>query len=183
MTNPIHANANKAIDPPRGDATEVVSRLREIEQVVQVRGHFERSPTVPDAQLHVDVGQPQVSFGLEGLKLTVVIEFSMTIGSTPPSAIAKVSEPAPAAMSSTVPSVVEVGAVFVAVYLLHSGETLKQEDLHAFATENGLFNVWPFWREFVANGLLRSGMPVFLMPPFRLGTNPSQATENVVSAT
>lgn len=52
----------------------------------------------------------------------------------------------------------EVEAVFSANYLI-SDENLSHEAIKVFAEENGLFHVWPYWREYVQSTCLRVGVP------------------------
>jgi preprotein translocase subunit SecB len=34
---------------------------------------------------------------------------------------------------------------------------------------NGVFHVWPYWREMVQNTLARMGLPPLILPVFRVG--------------
>jgi len=38
----------------------------------------------------------------------------------------------------------------------------------AFARTNGIYNAWPYWREFVQNMIARMNLPPLVIPVFRL---------------
>lgn len=44
----------------------------------------------------------------------------------------------------------------------------SDEALTAFAETNGVFNAWPYFREFVQNSLTRMGLPPIFLPLFRV---------------
>ncbi len=53
-------------------------------------------------------------------------------------------------------------------YKISSFEGLTDENLRAFANTNGVFNAWPYWREFVQNMTVRMGLPPVVAPVFRI---------------
>ncbi len=72
-------------------------------------------------------------------------------------------------------SVLSVSATFVLVYTLDSFEGISERDLEAFSVTNGVFNAWPYWREFVQSTTSRMGIPGSItMPVYRIGDNPLQ---------
>lgn len=62
----------------------------------------------------------------------------------------------------------EVEATFVLQYSLSRAEGVTSEDLTAFGLINGVYNAWPYWREFVQNTTARMGLPTITAPVFRL---------------
>jgi len=42
------------------------------------------------------------------------------------------------------------------------------EAFKKFAEMNGMYNAWPYWREFVQNATVRMGLPSLTIPVFRL---------------
>ena len=60
-----------------------------------------------------------------------------------------------------------VEAMFVAVYRLPNFEGIAQENIDAFGEMNGIYNVWPYWREFVQSMTVRMGLPPLTVPVFR----------------
>lgn len=62
---------------------------------------------------------------------------------------------------------VRIEAMFVLLYDLPSLEGLRKENFDAFGEVNGLYNVWPYLREFVQNATVRMGLPPLTIPVFR----------------
>lgn len=60
-----------------------------------------------------------------------------------------------------------IDATFSLSYLLDTDEHIGDENLEAFAKINGVFNAWPYWREFVQNSTSRLGLPAVTVPIFR----------------
>ena len=50
----------------------------------------------------------------------------------------------------------------------HEGE-FDQAQLDAFGRTNGIFNAWPYWREFVQSSTTRMGLPALVVPSFKMG--------------
>lgn len=49
--------------------------------------------------------------------------------------------------------------------------------LDEFAKLNGIYNAWPYWREFVQNTLVRMGLPPLALPLYRVTGSPTQEPE------
>jgi len=64
---------------------------------------------------------------------------------------------------------VEVGAAFMLVYRADSLSGLTDENYEKFGSINGVYNAWPYWREFVQNTIARMGLPRLLAPVHRVG--------------
>lgn len=62
----------------------------------------------------------------------------------------------------TQPEAFSVEAIFNLHYRL--AEPRSQEEVDAFARTNALFNVWPYWRELVANSVDRMGVKIPPVP-------------------
>ena len=58
---------------------------------------------------------------------------------------------------------------FLLTYSAPSVGDLTPGNLEAFAQINGIFNAWPYWREFVQNMAARMGLPQLVIPVFRFG--------------
>ncbi len=63
---------------------------------------------------------------------------------------------------------VEIKADFNAVYDLK--EELSEEEIETFSEYSALYNVWPYWREFVQNTCYRMNMPPLKIPFLCRGT-------------
>ena len=51
----------------------------------------------------------------------------------------------------------QVEAVYRLVYHLNPNAEFSEDSLEDFARINALFNVWPYWREFIASTFNRMG--------------------------
>jgi len=62
-----------------------------------------------------------------------------------------------------------IEAFFLLSYKLESLKGLSQENFEHFGRINGIYNAWPYWREFVQNTVARMGLPRLALPVFRIG--------------
>jgi hypothetical protein len=72
---------------------------------------------------------------------------------------------------------VSVRAGFELQYKLPEDFTPEAKDLDEFARTNGLFNVWPYFREFVQNTSSRMNLPTFVLPLLRIDQRPQRQSE------
>ena len=68
-----------------------------------------------------------------------------------------------------------IEATFVLVYSITSLEGIEDANLNAFAAVNGVYNAWPYWREYLQNTSLRMGLSPIIAPVFRLSGAPARA--------
>jgi hypothetical protein len=61
-----------------------------------------------------------------------------------------------------------IEAVFVLRYRIPSFDGLRSKNIEAFGKLNGLYNAWPYWREFVQSTTVRMGLPALTIPVYRL---------------
>jgi hypothetical protein len=64
---------------------------------------------------------------------------------------------------------IRIEARFVIVYSLTSLDNLNADSFNAFGEGNGIYNVWPYWREFVQSTTVRMGLPPLTLPVYRVG--------------
>ena len=64
--------------------------------------------------------------------------------------------------------VLTINALYALAYQLDSFDGLTQEGFEQFANLNGVYNAWPYWREFVQNTVGRMGLPPLTIPVFRI---------------
>ena len=69
-------------------------------------------------------------------------------------------------------SFLKIDATFLLLYHIKSLEGLGDEDFRNFAELNGVYNAWPYWREFVQNITGRMELPTLTMPVFRIVSPP-----------
>ncbi len=64
--------------------------------------------------------------------------------------------------------VVKIEASFLLTYKLDNFEGLTKAGFKQFADMNGVYNAWPYWREFVQNTIARMNLPTLTIPVFRI---------------
>lgn len=64
---------------------------------------------------------------------------------------------------------VRIEAEYILIYEAKDLKNLSDESILAFANTNGIFNAWPYWREYVQSTIARLGIPNYTVPVFRLG--------------
>ena len=62
----------------------------------------------------------------------------------------------------------EIFGVFELSYRIPGKESFSSDELEEFAQVNAVFNAWPYWREYVQASLVRMGMPIIMIPVFRV---------------
>ena len=62
----------------------------------------------------------------------------------------------------------ELTASFELLYRLDRDAPIPVPQLRAFSLVNGLYNAWPYWREFVQNTAARMSLPRLVVPVFRV---------------
>jgi len=66
---------------------------------------------------------------------------------------------------------VRIEARFALTYAITSQENLTEDNYEAFAQRNGVYNAWPYWREFVQSTTVRMGLPPLTLPVYRVGVS------------
>jgi hypothetical protein len=64
-------------------------------------------------------------------------------------------------------AMVSIDAKYVLIYSADNHDGLDDEALGAFGATNGVYNAWPYWREFVQSCTLRMGLQGIVVPLFR----------------
>lgn len=62
---------------------------------------------------------------------------------------------------------VSLTATMLLIYSMKAGADIKAECFDHFANLNGVYNAWPYWREFVQSATARAGLPGVVVPVFR----------------
>ena len=62
---------------------------------------------------------------------------------------------------------VSIETSFELQYRLPEGFRVEPQTLTTFAETNGIYNAWPYWREFVQSTLARMGLPPVVLPLLR----------------
>jgi hypothetical protein len=74
--------------------------------------------------------------------------------------------------------VIVIDASFVLSYKIDNFEGLTQKAFEQFGNLNGIYNAWPYWREFVQNIIVRMGLPSLSIPVFRIVEAPKKRSVN-----
>jgi hypothetical protein len=61
-----------------------------------------------------------------------------------------------------------IEATFEAAYDVPKDVAVEREALDLFAHANGIFNLWPYWREFVQSVSTRMGLNGLVVPTYRI---------------
>ena len=64
-------------------------------------------------------------------------------------------------------TVLNLVVIYKVVYRLEGAATYPADTLEHFADLNGVFNVWPYWRELVQTVTGRVGLPSVMVPVFK----------------
>ncbi len=64
---------------------------------------------------------------------------------------------------------VRVEATFELTYSLRPDFKAGAKLLAEFAAVNGVYNAWPYWREYIQDVVTRMGLPPITLPVFRVG--------------
>ena len=72
----------------------------------------------------------------------------------------------------------EIACTLALTYTSPKAMGFTAEHLQAFADANGIYNAWPYWREFVQSATARMGLPPLMVPSYRLvSTDEEQSDE------
>lgn len=145
------------------ELAEPVSRRVQIRSLVLLEGHGLRDPDlslISYKNLRPETLVKEISFArpTDSMRLLVRPSFSMRL-------VKKEGEAKYEEDSEKSPLTVE--ASFIITYVLSSTDGLDEENFHAFAGTNGVYNAWPYWREYVSNTVSRMGLPPITLPVFR----------------
>lgn len=61
-----------------------------------------------------------------------------------------------------------IEALFLLIYQADSLQGITKKAVDFFGKTNGIYNAWPYWREYVQNTIVRMGLPPLTIPVFRL---------------
>ncbi len=64
---------------------------------------------------------------------------------------------------------VDIRACVEVIYMANEDAEFDESDAEVFGRVNGIYNAWPYWREYVHTSLVRLGLPAFDLPLLRVG--------------
>jgi len=65
-------------------------------------------------------------------------------------------------------AVVEASASIELEYVFPDVGSLNEETIQSFGRINGVYNAWPYWREYVQSAVARMGLPPLVVPVYRI---------------
>ena len=106
------------------------------------------------SEMYVDYAwKTHTSGNSEAKCITTLVEFTM---SAAPKAFEDEEKP------------IQIKAVLELVYNCEKVSSLTDRALKDFGEINGVYNAWPYWREFVQNTVARMELPPLIVPTFRV---------------
>ena len=149
----------KTTKTPHGSATDIMRRV-EIKAMRMMSGHaYQKQGALAGGTLEVSYTvQTDTSVIPEGDCIAVEAHYVLT-----------------ALQSESTDPVVEIRTSIEVTYACSEADTFSPEALHGFGQTNGVFNTWPYWREYVQSSIARMGLPTLIVPVFRL-ESPQKAT-------
>lgn len=141
-----------------GGASVAFAQTRALFDVVRIRdvrlmSCATRGSVDPERSLILDVGRDSTAERTIPDRVTVDVAFRLT-------GRAQESESRDALLS--------IEATFRATYTIPTDTVTDTATLRFFAATNGVFNLWPYWREFVQSASLRMGFHGIVVPTLRI---------------
>ncbi len=65
-------------------------------------------------------------------------------------------------------AVVEASASIELEYVCSDAGSFDDETIQSFGRINGVYNAWPYWREYVQSAVTRMGLPPLVVPVYRI---------------
>lgn len=137
-----------------------VSGIVQIEQISLIEFSAMRQPEIEASAVAIKHAAPEATsqFDSQRKRITVKIKFGIE-GSDGDGTEAR--------------TILRVHACFLAIYALEpsGGGAITPEQTDAFGKVNGLFNVWPYWRELVQSITTRMALPPLTLPVLHVRGN------------
>lgn len=132
-----------------------VSARVEIEEVSLLSADVRRSDEFKPGKTQVEF-QPEIAYRLDkaNSRISLKIRFVLTLSNRD--------------RNEKTYEALKFDVVFVLTYKLSSLGGLTRSHFSAFGELNGVFNVWPYWREFVQSTTTRMGLPPLMVPSLKL---------------
>lgn len=79
--------------------------------------------------------------------------------------------------------ILRIEALLVVAYQVPTFDGLEKANFDAFGEMNGIYNAWPYWREFVQSMTVRMGLPALTIPVYRPLANKTPPKEDLSATT
>ena len=142
----------------------VLARLRDITNVWQIAGEFNRLPVITEPGIETEFRVLATNGHLvedSSIVAEVHLLFRLIGSPTPGQDI-----PRNFLHPKTGKVIVAyVQATYMITYTLGEGEPLTDDDVQGFCRVNAVHTAWPFWREFITSSIARTGLHNVPVPP------------------
>jgi len=138
--------------------TEAIKRISHIIAAVQLQ-----SVRLIESTVKSSIRSPK-----EAGKIDLFVDTSTQPPGMPEDGLIYVQPTINTLVTSQGKTVVSIMATYELIYLLSKDMKVSQEELNDFARLNAMFNVWPYWREFVQSTITRMNLPPLVLPLFRI---------------
>ncbi|HDY65089.1 MAG TPA: hypothetical protein ENH84_02505 [Phycisphaerae bacterium] len=143
----------KRVETPMSRMAKVASAV-EIFNVQFVAFGAHREIELGSHEIYVEYAwKTHASRVSEAKQISVIVEFTMS--AAPKDCVDK-KKP------------IQVKAVLELVYNCEKVSSFDDRAIKDFGEINGVYNAWPYWREFVQNTVVRMGLPPLIVPTFRV---------------
>ncbi|MFH2002320.1 MAG: hypothetical protein ABIK28_21795 [Planctomycetota bacterium] len=146
---------------PSLDFTSIVAERIEIETIRMISSSCLQSPSILIGKHNIQLtNTPRYSVDEENHQILVLIDFVLK-------ATAAEEDPG-----------LSIKATFLLVYKCSDLSGLEPIHYESFAVFNGVYNAWPYWREFVQSTTSRMGLPLMTLPVFKPRSEASKAKKS-----
>jgi len=137
-----------------------VSGIVQIEQISLIEFSAMRQPEIEALAVAIKHAAPEVTAQFDGQKKRITVKAKFGIEGSD-------------SQGTEQRTILRVHACFLAIYALEpSGSAaITPEQADAFGKVNGLFNVWPYWRELVQSVTTRMALPPLTLPVLHVTGN------------
>ncbi len=146
-----------------------IAKLIEIEDIFMLKGDFFRSEEFPDEaeniELKFDVGSKVRHYDKKLLQIGIRLALSFVLPDTQEKHF-------------------QAQGLYCLNYTISPKGRIYKKDLEAFAAINGVYHVWPYWREFVQNITQRLNLPPLTLAVLKIPkAAPRKGNEEIVKQT
>ncbi len=137
-----------------------VSDIVQIEKISLIEFSAMRQPEIEASAVAIKHAAPEVAAQFDGQNKRITVKAKFGIEG----ADSHGAEPR---------TILRIHACFLAIYALEPSDSgaLTPEQTDAFGKVNGLFNVWPYWRELVQSVTTRMALPPLTLPVLHVTGN------------
>jgi preprotein translocase subunit SecB len=138
--------------------TEVLQRISHIIAAVQLQ-----SVRLVESTAKANIRSPK-----EVGKIDMFVDTSTQPPELPEDGLLYIQPTIHTLVTSQDKTVVSIMATYELIYIIPKELKVTQDELNDFARLNAMFNVWPYWREFVQSTITRMNLPPLVLPLFRV---------------